>query len=156
MDAYMFMLDSGWADRACFLQVIATNQCLGGMITRTEGSNRNQHFYSLLSITFLFHVTVFAANARAIRLTHVQFPGVCTTWHYSLPPFQHCNRARVVTKHSSHVFILGPNRTGDRPNDCIVAFINTCDPRRSLYNIPLHSTHRRKLQNPLPLHLARL
>jgi hypothetical protein len=44
MDAYMLMLDSGWADRACSLEVIAMNQCLGGMTTRTEGSNRNQHF----------------------------------------------------------------------------------------------------------------
>jgi hypothetical protein len=44
MNAHMLMLDSGRADRACSLEVVATNQCFGGMITRTEGSNRNQHF----------------------------------------------------------------------------------------------------------------
>jgi hypothetical protein len=34
MNAYMLMLDSGRADRACSLEVVATNQCFGGMTTR--------------------------------------------------------------------------------------------------------------------------
>jgi hypothetical protein len=157
MDAYMSTLDSGCEDRACFLQVIATNQCLGRMTTRTEGSNRNQHFYLLYQL--LFSLCDFPSRqCFAIWLAHVQFNFLACARHgtASFPPFQHQSQARVVSKHYSHVSIFGPNRIGNRPDDCIVAFVNTCYPRGGLHNIPLHSPHQGKHQNPLSVHLARL